>query len=180
MGARTHLTEQLAKLSGATGSQFLGKSLFLTGAASDTELNYLIEIARSFEALDRAGRRLGLCFQIRDDWLGLWGDSAATGKSTDNDIRRRKKSYPIVYAFEEAAGSTRETLEAIYAQESMSDGDVETVMGILTSLGASEATQRAAREHHDGFREELSSLQLDSDGQTSFDEIADFILQRDL
>ncbi len=164
--------EYLAMIGRKTGAM-LGCSMGM-GALLATE-----DSAKA-EALDRAGRRLGLCFQIRDDWLGLWGDSAATGKSTDNDIRRRKKSYPIVYAFEEAAGSTRETLEAIYAQESMSDGDVETVMGILTSLGASEATQRAAREHHDGFREELSSLQLDSDGQTSFDEIADFILQRDL
>lgn len=138
------------------------------------------EDAKKVAALDRAGRRLGLCFQISDDWLGLWGDSAATGKSTDNDIRRRKKSYPIVFAFENASGSTRATLEAIYAKESMSDGDVEEVMGILTSLRASEATKLAAKEHHDGFLEELSALDLDSAGQASFDEIANFILHRDL
>ncbi|MGA8521671.1 MAG: polyprenyl synthetase family protein, partial [Candidatus Dormiibacterota bacterium] len=34
-------------------------------------------VARRFDA---AGRLLGLAFQVRDDWLGTWGDPQVTGK----------------------------------------------------------------------------------------------------
>ena len=53
--------------------------------------------AHQADALQLAGQRLGRCFQIRDDWLGIWADAAALGKSTDSDIRRKKKSYPILW-----------------------------------------------------------------------------------
>src|SRR6185312_13794239 len=37
------------------------------------------------------GEMLGLGFQIRDDMLGIWGETAVTGKRKADDIRRRKK-----------------------------------------------------------------------------------------
>ena len=39
---------------------------------------------------DAAGRLLGLAFQIRDDWLGTWGDPEVTGKGRTGDLARRK------------------------------------------------------------------------------------------
>ncbi len=56
------------------------------------------------------GRELGLCFQVRDDILGIWGSEAATGKSSGGDIRRRKKSLPFVLAVSAAAGVARDRL----------------------------------------------------------------------
>ena len=34
------------------------------------------------------GYALGLAFQVLDDWLGIWGDAAVTGKSTDTTWSR--------------------------------------------------------------------------------------------
>lgn len=44
------------------------------------------------------GRALGLAFQVYDDWLGIWGDAAFTGKSTESDLVSGKKSLPVVLA----------------------------------------------------------------------------------
>ena len=44
------------------------------------------------------GRKIGLAFQVQDDYLGIWGKPEETGKSNDNDIMNRKKSFPILYA----------------------------------------------------------------------------------
>lgn len=43
-------------------------------------------------ALDRAGRALGVAYQITDDLLGLFGDAAVVGKSTVSDAREGKRT----------------------------------------------------------------------------------------
>jgi geranylgeranyl diphosphate synthase, type I len=52
------------------------------------------------DAFARFGRALGLAFQMQDDFLGVWGDPAATGKSVASDLLARKKSLPILYGLE--------------------------------------------------------------------------------
>ena len=49
-------------------------------------------------ALQIYGEELGLAFQLVDDLLGIWGDSAVTGKPVGSDLRARKKSLPISWA----------------------------------------------------------------------------------
>jgi len=48
------------------------------------------------------GHNLGLAFQIRDDILGIWGETSVTGKPTDDDLRSRKKTLPILYGLNES------------------------------------------------------------------------------
>jgi geranylgeranyl diphosphate synthase type I len=52
------------------------------------------------EAFAGFGRALGLAFQMQDDFLGVWGDPVATGKSAAGDLLARKKSLPILYGLE--------------------------------------------------------------------------------
>lgn len=53
------------------------------------------------EKFGRFGYNLGLSFQAKDDWLGLWGDEKSTGKSTKSDLLTKKKTLPVVYALEQ-------------------------------------------------------------------------------
>ena len=129
--------------------------------------------------LYRAGERLGLLFQVRDDHLGIWGESETTGKSTESDIRRRKKSWPVVYAFAEADGAAQRRLRAIYHQQELSDADVETVLGVLEAVGAREASARAAQQAYDAFRQELAGIALSAPARAAFTEVAEFFLRRD-
>ncbi|MHC1740959.1 MAG: polyprenyl synthetase family protein [Anaerolineaceae bacterium] len=46
--------------------------------------------------LHDCGITFGEAFQIQDDWLGIWGDDALTGKSNQSDLITRKKSFPIL------------------------------------------------------------------------------------
>jgi geranylgeranyl diphosphate synthase type I len=49
-------------------------------------------------ACERFGRTLGVAFQLRDDVLGVFGDSAETGKPVGNDLLRGKQGLPMVLA----------------------------------------------------------------------------------
>lgn len=62
----------------------------LLGGANENEVNTY----RLF------GECLGLAFQVHDDILGIWGDSALTGKSAESDLITGKKSLPILYVLE--------------------------------------------------------------------------------
>jgi geranylgeranyl diphosphate synthase type I len=47
------------------------------------------------------GEQVGLAFQVYDDYLGIWGDAALTGKSAESDLLAGKKSLPVLYALEQ-------------------------------------------------------------------------------
>jgi geranylgeranyl diphosphate synthase type I len=64
--------------------------------------------------LRRAGELLGLAFQVRDDWLGTWGDPAMTGKSRDGDLRRRKVTYPVVAAYARMGRAERARFRTLF------------------------------------------------------------------
>jgi geranylgeranyl diphosphate synthase type I len=53
------------------------------------------------------GFSLGLAFQVLDDWLGIWGDVALTGKSAESDLVSGKKTLPVLYALSQAGPFAR-------------------------------------------------------------------------
>ena len=93
------------------------------------------------EAFRRFGENLGMAFQVMDDVLGIWGQEEETGKSTVTDIMTRKKTLPIVYAMDD------KDLEAIYAQDELTDQDVALVASILEARGARSFAEETARRY---------------------------------
>lgn len=47
------------------------------------------------------GMKIGIAFQVQDDWLGIWGNQTEIGKSTQSDLRDRKKTYPVLLALDQ-------------------------------------------------------------------------------
>lgn len=141
--------------------------------------------AAQADALDRAGARLGRCFQMRDDWLGIWADPDALGKPTDADIRRRKKSYPILYALGHAPTVARRELVDLYRPDlsvdgaDMPDDEVDWVHSLLGEIGADRATDEAARTEYEAFRDELESAHPRGEAVADLDALAIFTLERD-
>ena len=67
--------------------------------------------------LGEMGDGLGMGFQIRDDVLGIWGPESVTGKAQADDIRRRKKSLPILLLMERATPEEIERLARLYRSD---------------------------------------------------------------
>ena len=126
----------------------------------------------------RFGRSVGRLFQIRDDYLGIWGDEAVTGKSADSDIVQRKKSYPIVYAFQEAAGAARAELLRLYALETMDETDVCRVLEVLEDIGAARQTDYLTELTADEARAALAMLELPSWAAADAENLVDFLARR--
>jgi geranylgeranyl diphosphate synthase type I len=88
--------------------------------------------------LRRAGELLGLAFQVRDDWLGTWGDPELTGKSRDGDLRRRKVTYPVVVAYAHMNRLERARFRTLFLT-----GGASAVQELRRSLEACGAAQVA-------------------------------------
>jgi geranylgeranyl diphosphate synthase, type I len=92
-------------------------------------------------ALADFGSQLGLAFQAVDDVLGIWGEPMVTGKPAGNDIRRAKKSIPIVAALEHDDSGE---LRALLAEPDLADGDVARAAVLIDRLGGRAFTEDIA------------------------------------
>jgi geranylgeranyl diphosphate synthase type I len=64
------------------------------------------------------GNYLGLAFQVQDDYLGIWGNSAFTGKSTESDLLTGKKTLPVLFGLSKNGPFAHRWIEgAIHAEE---------------------------------------------------------------
>ena len=130
------------------------------------------------QAFARCGSALGLAFQIRDDVLGIWGDGATTGKAVGSDIRRRKKSFPIVYALEAAVGVARQKLVEVYSKPDVNARDVEDVLMVLEGLNVPSHAQEVTRDSAVLALKEAGRVPLPAWARQEIEELAEFLIER--
>lgn len=167
--AEVSIDDYLAMIEGKTAALLAASCAIgaLLGGADDSGVR----------AFHEYGRRLGLAFQIRDDILGCWGDSTETGKSSGDDIRAGKRSYPIVVGLEFASDEERRQVSSVLGREDATDQDVAAVRSLLEGLDAKENGERAALEHAEAAIEALSGLSL-GDQRTALVGLARFAAER--
>ena len=134
---------------------------------------------RTVEAFGRCGRLLGIAFQLRDDMLGVWGEGSRTGKGVGADIRRRKKSLPVMYALSSSDSAAREELRRIYEKAELSDDDVAAVLRILDETGAEAYCAGLAEEKHAAAFADSAIMRLENAAIAELRETAAFLLERD-
>ncbi len=168
---------------GVTTDAYIDMISRKTGALVDCAM-YIGALAatgdpQTAEAFGACGRRLGIAFQVRDDLLGIWGDPAATGKAVGADIRRKKKSMPIVYLFQKASTEQREWLRAAYSAEEVAPDDIERVLGLLAELDGEARVQQTAEDQAAGALSALDGVALAPGARERIQALADFFITRD-
>jgi geranylgeranyl diphosphate synthase type I len=122
---------------GASQATYLRLVTLKTGALLGAAMAAGAVLAGASKAVtrrfDAAGRLLGLAFQVRDDWLGTWGDPELTGKGRSGDLRRRKLTYPVVAAYEVATRTRRHELRRLFAERE--PGGEFRLRALLDELG---------------------------------------------
>lgn len=139
----------------------------LGGAATET-----------VDAYARFGEYLGLAFQIQDDWLGVWGEETVTGKPVGDDIRERKKNFPVVYALDQLAASGDRRLRELYAREQMDSAAVGRILEILGQTGAEAHTLQTARAYHDQALAALDAAGVENQAQQWLRDLANALVSR--
>jgi len=75
------------------------------------------------------GKKLGIAFQIQDDYLDAFGDAAVFGKDAGGDIKQNKKTFLLIRALETANPEQLKALNALLISDPADK--VEQVLAIF-------------------------------------------------
>jgi geranylgeranyl diphosphate synthase type I len=138
------------------------KTAALVGASVQAGAILATDDLDAIEAYRRFGYDLGMAFQMADDVKGSFWTSADSGKPEAGDIRRRKKTLPLVWALEHGDEADRDRLRRLYSREAtvpgsgaiaseepLDDHAVADVLAILERSGAREHALSEARRYRD-------------------------------
>lgn len=132
----------------------------------------------SINSLKDIGKNLGMAFQIQDDILGVWGNRQETGKPSGSDIRRRKKSFPIVYAINNMKGTLRQELAYCYQNGNMDEETVNRVLEIFELSGIRSIAQQTVVQYCEEAGKIFNRLRVSSQVKKQMEEIIQFLTDR--
>jgi geranylgeranyl diphosphate synthase type I len=174
---------QFETLQNVSSEMYLNMVYKKTGGLIEAAILCGAKLATSDEGIiqnyDEFAHNIGLAFQIRDDVLGIWGDTTKTGKSAITDLRKKKKTLPVIYMLNKSSGARREKLERYYANpEPLSEVEIEFVRECLEWADARNYTQGIA----DGYREKafaaLDKIGTTNQAQAELKMITEFLIDR--
>lgn len=98
--------------------------------------------AEHLESLSAFGLPLGIAFQLRDDVLGVFGDSEVTGKPSGDDLREGKRTVLIALAEAAMPTSTRKVFTEMLGDRSLDGEQIAVMQSTLRDTGALDTVEQ--------------------------------------
>ncbi|GAB2967419.1 polyprenyl synthetase family protein [Amycolatopsis acidiphila] len=131
------------------------------------------------DALAGFGADLGLAFQLVDDVLGIWGETAVTGKPVYSDLRARKKSLPVTYAITHGGGLGREVAEWLARTEPPGEESVRRAAELIEQAGGRKWALDEAYRRMAAGRRKLEDARIPDHAREELLSLAQFIVTRE-
>lgn len=129
------------------------------------------------EPLSRYGDPLGEAFQLRDDVLGAFGDTALTGKPVGDDLREGKPTLLLAVAHEHADGPQRAVLDQV-GDPGLGPEAVIAVQEVLVATGALRAVEREIEALAQQAVRALDAVETDPPVRAALTDLAAFVVAR--
>lgn len=133
---------------------------------------------RTVELLTTLGEALGMIFQIRDDWLGLYGATAKTGKSVGTDIREGKKTLAAWYLFEEIRDVDRKRIKRIFGNSKATDYQIGQFRNILSMYDVEKRLSEEIKTHERTASSCITKLPVSAEKKAHLRELLAFVSTR--
>ena len=132
------------------------------------------------DMLYRFGERMGLAFQLQDDFLDVYGDPKVFGKAIGGDITSNKKTYMLINAINLAQGDDKEALEHwINAKEFDRAEKVAAVTSIYNKLGIDKMAKAKMEEYYAEAIEALDKVQVAEEKKAQLRDYAAKMMKRE-
>lgn len=139
----------------------------ILGGAGERNQNLLYEF----------GKKLGIAFQVQDDYLDAFGDPAKFGKQVGGDILSDKKTFLQLHALTNSSETNLKELRRL--QGNNEPGKVEKVLGIYKECKADEWAIQLKDRFLDEALHHLEDIAVLSKRKEPLQELARFLVKRD-
>ncbi len=129
-------------------------------------------------ALREFGLPLGIAFQLRDDLLGVFGDSEVTGKPAGDDLVEGKRTVLIAATREAVPASTRNTIDELLGDPELTGDQVQMLQETIRASGAIDAVERMITDNVERALDALDSAPLTADSRDALSRLAESISVR--
>jgi len=123
------------------------------------------------------GVNMGIAFQLQDDYLDAYGDTARLGKQNGGDILANKKTYLLLSALDGADRAQRHEIENLLG--SSDEGKVADMLKLYSATGADKACLDAAATYSQRAFACLEDVAIQSKRKQPLMDLAGYLLQRD-
>lgn len=123
------------------------------------------------------GKKLGIAFQVQDDYLDAFGDPEKFGKQVGGDILANKKTFLLIHALETAPAAEQKELRRLL--QTNEDGKVQKVLQIFRDTGIdawAKSLKNSFIEEAAGHMEEIAVLSVRKKPLT---DLMHYLVQRD-
>ena len=125
------------------------------------------------------GVKMGLAFQLQDDWLDVYGDPKVFGKNIGGDILCNKKTYMLITALELADASQREELERwLNATDYVPAEKISAVTAIYNNIGIGKRCEEMVETYYSDGLAVLESIALPEERKQALKDFACSLMNR--
>lgn len=117
--------------------------------------------AEDAELIYKFGEKVGLAFQLQDDYLDVYGDPVVFGKTIGGDITSNKKTYMLINAWNRSEGETRSELNHWLGVSDFDRNEkIKAVTNIYNKLGIDKLAEAKIKECFDESRKYLDGISV--------------------
>lgn len=132
------------------------------------------------ENMYRFGERMGLAFQLQDDYLDVYGDPKVFGKAIGGDITSNKKTYMLINALNLAEGEDKAELEKwIAAKEFDRNEKMTAVTAIYNKVGVDKMAKIKMEEYYAEAIDALNKVSVPEEKKAPLREYAAKMMKRE-
>lgn len=140
-------------------------------------LNIGALLAGYTEDTDSYSRPMARAFQIRDDILGTFGEK--TGKPSDSDIKKGKKTLLAITAVERGSEKQQNALHAILGKADATPDEVDYVRYIFEDTKSVEYCRKKGEYYAEEAKKAVKNIPLKKEQKEFFIKLADFVIERE-
>ncbi len=129
-------------------------------------------------ALAAYGSPLGRAFQFRDDELGVFGDSAVTGKPAGDDLREGKRTVLVAHAYAHAGQAGQQLLRTRLGDPDLDPAGVADLQQVIVESGARDAVEAMIEQGYQRSLAALADAELTEAGREGLAALAEAAVRR--
>lgn len=138
----------------------------ILGGALDRNQNLLYEF----------GRKLGLAFQLQDDYLDAFGDPEKFGKQVGGDIKSNKKTFLLIHALETVSSECKAQLQQLLRTDD--ENKVQEVLSIFKECKVDQWANELKEKFLNEALEHLEDVAVLSKRKEPLKQLALYLIQR--